>query len=68
MYTNPRLTDGTAYMVQKGMVGIVAWEHGLTVESWIDQSIRSWRTNAFAVPAFAVDRPFACKKLTGLSS
>ncbi|BCZ24854.1 major capsid protein [Mycobacterium senriense] len=68
MHSNPRLTDGTAYMVQGGMVGVVGWEFGLTTESWIDQSIRSWRVQSFAVPAFAVDRPFACKKLTGLSS
>jgi hypothetical protein len=68
MYSNPRLTDGTAYMVQGGMVGVVGWEFGLTTESWMDQAIRSWRVQAFAVPAFAVDRPFACKKLTGLAS
>ena len=62
------ITDGTAYLVQGGMVGVVGWEFGLTTESWLDQSIRSWRVQAFAVPAFAVDRPFACKKLTGLAS
>jgi hypothetical protein len=68
MFSNPRLTDGTAYLVEKGMVGAVGWEFGLTTESWLDQSIRSWRVQSYVVPALAVDRPHACKKLTGLAS
>jgi hypothetical protein len=68
MFSNPRLTAGEAYLVEKGMVGTVGWERGLTTESWLDQNIRSWRVQSYAVPAMAVDRPHNCKKLTGIAS
>lgn len=68
MFSNPRLTDGTAYLTQKGYAGVVGFEHGLTTTSWPEQAIRSWHVQSFVVPALAVDRPHAIKKLTGLSS
>jgi hypothetical protein len=66
MFSNARLTDGVAYVVQRGMCGAVGWEFGLTTESWLDQSIRAWRVQSYVVPALAVDRIHTCKKLTGL--
>jgi hypothetical protein len=68
MHSNPRMTDGEAYVCQGGMVGAVGFEFGLTAESWLDQAIRSWRVQPFVVPAMAVDRPHSIKKLTGLAS
>ena len=66
MYANPRIPDGTAYVVQGGQVGTVGFEYPLTVDVWEDKATRSWVVQAFAVPALAVDRPFAAKKLTAL--
>ena len=40
----------------------------LTVEVYDDRSTRSMWVQAYAVPAFAVDRPYAAKKITGLSA
>lgn len=67
MFSNPRVTAGTAWAIQSGMVGTVGFEFPLTVNAWLDQETRSWWVQAFVVPAFAVDRPFAAKKLTGLA-
>lgn len=67
MFVNPRLPAGTVYVCQAGNVGTVGFEVPLTVETWRDPGTRSWWVQAFAVPAFAVDRPFAAKKIIGLS-
>jgi hypothetical protein len=67
MFVSPRLTAGTAYAVVDGGVGVVGWEVGLQVQTWMDYPTRSWFVQAFAVPAFAVDRPYAAKKITSLS-
>ena len=67
MFVSPRLPEGTAYLVVSGGVGVVGFEVGLTVETWEDYATRSWFVQAFAVPAFAVDRPYAAKKITSLS-
>jgi hypothetical protein len=68
MFSNPRIADGTAYIVQGGMVGTIGFEFPLTTEAWIDKDTRSWKVQSFVVPALAIDRPYACKKLTGLAS
>jgi hypothetical protein len=67
MVSNPRVAANVAYIVQSGMVGTVGFEYGLTVDVWEDKHTRSWIVQAFAVPAFAVDRPFAAKKLLAIS-
>lgn len=68
MYANPRIANGTAYVVEGGQVGTVAFESaGLVVDTWEDKATRSWIVQAYAVPALAVDRPYAAKKLTALS-
>lgn len=66
MVSNPRIADPVAYVVQSGMVGTIGFEAPLTVDVWEDKSTRSWIVQAFAVPAFAVDRPYAVKKLSGI--
>ncbi|MDA4110188.1 major capsid protein [Mycolicibacterium holsaticum] len=68
MFANPRIPAGTAFVAQGGMVGTVGFEAALTVEVYDDRSTRSKWVQAYAVPAFAVDRPFAAKKITGLSA
>lgn len=67
MFVSARIPAGTVYLVQKGNVGTVGFEAPLTVETWRDPATRSWFVQAFAVPAIAVDRPYAAKKLTAVS-
>jgi hypothetical protein len=67
MFVSPRIPAGTAYMVVSGGVGVCGFEIGLTVNTWEDYATRSWFVQAFAVPAFAIDRPYAAKKITSLS-
>lgn len=66
LFSNPRIEAGTAWCVEKGLVGTIGLEHPLTVTTWRDEATRSTWVQAFCVPAFAVDRPYAAKKLVGL--
>lgn len=68
MFSNPRIPAGTAYVAQGGMVGTVGFEEPLTVDVYDERSTRSKWVQAYAVPAFAVDRPYAAKKITGLAA
>jgi hypothetical protein len=67
LFANPRITSGTAWAIEQGMVGTVGFESPLTVDVWEDKATRSWWVQAYVVPAFGVDRPFAAKKITGLA-
>ncbi|MGK9270329.1 hypothetical protein KXR83_04925 [Williamsia muralis] len=67
MFSNPRVTAGTAWAVEGGRVGTVGFETPLTVDVWDDRSTRSTWVQAYAVPALAVDRPYAAKRITGLA-
>jgi hypothetical protein len=68
MVSNPRIPTGTAFVAQGGMVGTVGFEAPLTVEVYDDRSIRSIWVQSYCVPAFAVDRPYAAVKITGLGT
>jgi hypothetical protein len=67
MFANPRIPAGTAYLVQGGQVGTIGFEFPLTLDTWEAKETRSWWVQGYVVPAFAVDRPYAAKKLTGLA-
>lgn len=66
MFVNPRVPTGVAYVLERGRVGTVGFEEPLTVQVWEDKERRQWWVQAYAVPAFAVERPYALKKITGL--
>jgi hypothetical protein len=68
MFVSARLPAGTVFVCQKGMVGFVGFERPLVVESWREAKTRSWWVQAYAGPAFAVDRPYAAKKITGVGA
>ena len=68
MFANPRIPAGVAFVAEEGMVGTIGFEVPLTVEVYDDRSTRSKWVQAYAVPAFAVDRPYAAKKISGLSA
>ncbi|WP_280354294.1 major capsid protein [Nocardia otitidiscaviarum] len=67
LFANPRVTAGVAWAIETGGVGTVGFERPLTVDTWDDRSTRSRWVQAYAVPALAVDRPYAAKKITGLA-
>ncbi|MFN3003024.1 major capsid protein [Mycolicibacterium wolinskyi] len=69
MFANPRVPIGVAYTVQQDMVGTVGWESaGLVTEVIDDRHKRGKWVQAYAVPAMAIDRPYAAKKINGLSA
>ena len=68
LFSNPRVEAGVAWAVEAGEVGTVGFEAPLTTEVWDDRSTRSKWVQSYAVPAFAVDRPFAAKKIVGLAA
>lgn len=69
MFSNPRVPIGVAYTVQQGMVGTIGWESaGLVTEVIDDRHKRGKWVQAYAVPAMAIDRPYAAKKISGLSA
>ncbi|BBY76996.1 hypothetical protein MPRF_38950 [Mycolicibacterium parafortuitum] len=67
LFSNPRVTAGTAWAIQKGAVGTVGFEIGLTVDIIDDRQTRSKWVQAYVVPAIAIDNIRAAKKLTGLA-
>lgn len=67
LFSNPRITAGEAWVVEAGEVGTVGFEFPLTTDVWDDRSVRGKWVQSYAVPAFAVDRPHAAKKLTALA-
>lgn len=66
MFSNPRVSAGNAWAIKSAEVGTVGFEQPLTIDSWDDRSTRSRWVQAYCVPAFAVDKPYAAKKITGL--
>lgn len=68
LFTNPRVPRGTAWAVEQGGVGTIGWESaGLVVDVIDDRHTRSKWVQAYAVPAIAIDRPYAAKQIVGLS-
>lgn len=61
------VTNGTAYLVESGKPGRVAFERPLTTELIPDRHTRSQWVQTYAVPAFAVSTPGAVRKITGLA-
>lgn len=62
------LPAGTAYLVEKGRVGTVGFEFPLTVEPIDKRENRKKIIQGFVVPGFAVERPYAVRKITALAS
>ncbi|SON62266.1 hypothetical protein MSIMFI_03791 [Mycobacterium simulans] len=68
LFSNPRMAAGSAYVCERGKVGVVGFERPLTVDVIDVRERRTTIVQAYAVPAFATERPYALKKLTGLAS
>lgn len=68
LVSNARLAAGSAYVVQAGELGAVAFEKPLTVEIYDERATRSHWCQTYCVPGFAVEKPHAAKRLTALAS
>ena len=68
LFENARIEQGTGYAVQRGQVGIIGFEMPLTVVTWRENKDQTNHVQAYAMPAFGIDKPHACKKLTGLNA
>lgn len=68
MHVNARINDGTAYLVKSGQAGVVGFESPLQVVVTDQPRNKSKLIQVFVVPAFGVDKPHNCIKLTGLAS
>ncbi|WP_433608737.1 major capsid protein [Prescottella agglutinans] len=66
-FVSARIAPGVAYTLKKSEAGVVGFETPLTVETYDDRATRSKWVQGYAVPAFAVEKPYAVKKLTGLA-
>ena len=67
VFASPRVTAGTGYITQFGKAGVIGFELTLRTEVWRDEARRGTWVQAYAVPAIAITRPSAVKKLTGLA-
>ena len=67
MTTITHLDGGTAYLLKKGAAGRVGFEFPLTTDVIDKRENRKRMVQAYAVPAFAIDRPRAVKRITALA-
>lgn len=66
--TSMQMTNGVGYVVASGQAGVMGFEHGgLRTETIPDREHRRTWIQTYAVPAFAVPRPGAIRKITGLA-
>lgn len=63
MFVSARVPEDDAYVMQKANLGVVGFEVPLTVEVYDDREHRQRWVQAYAVPAFAPDRPYAAKRI-----
>jgi hypothetical protein len=62
-----RVTAGTAYAVESGVVGEMRFEQGLVTETWREQATeRTWVQSSIR-PVFAVTNPYSVIKFSGLA-
>lgn len=68
MIVTNRVTAGTAYVVESGMVGQMFLEKPLTTEVWREQETERTWVQSSVRPVFAVTNPYSVYKLTGLAA
>jgi hypothetical protein len=68
IFASNRVTAGTAYILEKGKVGVLGYEEGLTTETYDERKTRSTWVQSYVNPLFAVTNPYSIKKITGLAA
>ncbi|WP_020110296.1 major capsid protein [Rhodococcus sp. 114MFTsu3.1] len=67
LITSVRIDVNSAYLLEKGAAGQIVFEVPLTTKVIEEPGTRSKWIQTYCVPAFAVDRPFAVKQITGIT-
>lgn len=67
LYSSNRVTAGTAYAVESGVVGEMRFEEPLSTEVWREQATRRTWVQSSISPVFAVTNPYSVLKFTGLA-
>ncbi|WP_460359509.1 major capsid protein [Mycobacterium sp. ZZG] len=66
--TSTQVSVGVGYVVSAGQAGVMGFEHGgLRTETIPDRERRRTIVQTYASPAYAVPRPGAIRKITGLA-
>lgn len=68
LFENMRIEQGVAYVVQRGQAGEIAFEKTITTEAWREPKNKTTYVQSYVHATFAVDKPYAVKKLTGLNA
>jgi hypothetical protein len=67
-FATPKQPAGSALAVAAGEVGFVAWEKAPYTETWRDPAEEVTWVQHGALPAIAIDNPFAVRLLTGIAA
>lgn len=67
LFASNRVPAGTAYVVEKGAVGFLDYEEGLTTEAWREQGRKVSWVQSYVLPVFGVTNPYSVLKVTGLA-
>ncbi|WP_218002659.1 major capsid protein [Nocardia brevicatena] len=65
--TSVQIAPGVAYLVENKQAGRTVYERPLTTEVIDDRHHRAQYVQSYVVPAFAVSKPGAVRKITGLA-
>lgn len=68
LFENMRIEQGVAYVVQRGQAGEMAFEMPITTETWREKGTKTTFVQSYVHATFAVDKPYAVKKITGLNA
>jgi hypothetical protein len=67
LFTSNRVTAGTAYVAEKGAVGFLDYEEGITTETWREARNKSSYIQSYVLPIMGVTNPYSVRKVTGLA-
>ncbi|GAC70733.1 major capsid protein [Gordonia soli] len=67
LFQSNRVTAGTAYVAEKGAVGFLDYEEGLSTETWREPNRKSWYIQSWVLPIMGVTNPYSVRKVTGLA-
>lgn len=67
LFSSNRVAAGTAYAAEKGAVGFLDYEEGLTTESWREPGKKTSWVQSYVLPVFGVTNPYSVRKVTGLA-
>lgn len=67
LFQSNRVTAGTAYVAEKGAVGFLDYEEGITTETWREPGRKVTNIQSYVLPIMGVTNPYSVRKVTGLA-